>query len=472
MGKSTRLLKRLVALSLVLLFSIESFAALVGDNDGAAFITKAEFDSLKNTFQAEIDRYNSSLDNKIDGAIAHYVAGVRVTTNQLLTNKYNSIELMTGQKLSNLKWSKATDFTVNACSRESGTKDYQKMWQSGTLWVMHGADDNVTGVKGTIKFYDYTAANTTEQRIELDKNNRIIAWGNYNIGFELVNAQVKAYGRTGNGLGIWVPVQFDTFQNTVRRPWLWRINNDHNCENNTGYAETSGAKCQETLPQDAETFNFDKFLIAPLSAKNEAFLPPRPLVGDTSTWTGVSGSDNSYGEKVIRYSAQNFIQGTTANVAKYHITTTATQPGTAPIVWTDTQSVFRVYEDLEARFFRIKKFNDVGFKAIYDNWSFDCPIKCGVPMVDSRTYKSEDKILVTVEAAASNGYLIPYVTKNPSDTWNGAKSNYAIDKYKITANVKKTITIDLDSAGDKVVFVVWLPDTPCVLPTLKIYHQS
>ena len=46
MRKSTRIVKRLLALFLVVLMSIESFAAVVGDNDGAAFITKAEFDSL------------------------------------------------------------------------------------------------------------------------------------------------------------------------------------------------------------------------------------------------------------------------------------------------------------------------------------------------------------------------------------------------------------------------------------------
>ncbi len=79
MKKASRLIKRYIALILVLLFSIESFAAVVGDNDGAAFITKAEFDSMKNDFQSQLDRYNSSLDNKIDGAIASYLAGVGVT---------------------------------------------------------------------------------------------------------------------------------------------------------------------------------------------------------------------------------------------------------------------------------------------------------------------------------------------------------------------------------------------------------
>ena len=59
--------------------SIESFAAVVSDNDGSAFITKAEFDSLKNNFQSQIDQYNTSIDSKIDGAIASYLAGISIT---------------------------------------------------------------------------------------------------------------------------------------------------------------------------------------------------------------------------------------------------------------------------------------------------------------------------------------------------------------------------------------------------------
>ena len=86
MNKPYRLIKRYIALILVLLFSIESFAAVVGDNDGAAFITKAEFDSMKNDFQSQLDRYNSSLDNKIDGAIASYLAGVGLETKTEMKN--------------------------------------------------------------------------------------------------------------------------------------------------------------------------------------------------------------------------------------------------------------------------------------------------------------------------------------------------------------------------------------------------
>ena len=107
MRKGLRLIKRLVALSLVLLLSIESFAAVVADNDGAAFITKAEFDSLKSTFQAQIDRYNSSIDNKIDGAIASYLAGIRTTmvsTVDFYDGQGNIALVCDTSKINDLKW--------------------------------------------------------------------------------------------------------------------------------------------------------------------------------------------------------------------------------------------------------------------------------------------------------------------------------------------------------------------------------
>ena len=85
MKKSTKMwFKQKLAWVLIVLMSINTFAAVVGDNDGAAFITKAEFESLKNDFQTQINRYNSSLDNKIAGAIANYLSGVRVAKKSTL----------------------------------------------------------------------------------------------------------------------------------------------------------------------------------------------------------------------------------------------------------------------------------------------------------------------------------------------------------------------------------------------------
>ena len=78
MRKSTRIVKRALALFLVVLMSINTLGAVVSDNDGSAFITKAEFDSLKNNFQRQIDQYNTSIDSKVDGSIAAYLSGLKM----------------------------------------------------------------------------------------------------------------------------------------------------------------------------------------------------------------------------------------------------------------------------------------------------------------------------------------------------------------------------------------------------------
>ena len=76
---------------MVVLMSINTFAAIVGDSDGAAFVTKQEFESLKKNFADQIDNYNSSLDSKIDGAIASFLDGLDVS-NKVTTQTGFDIE--------------------------------------------------------------------------------------------------------------------------------------------------------------------------------------------------------------------------------------------------------------------------------------------------------------------------------------------------------------------------------------------
>ena len=75
MKKFFKLGKRMLALFIVVLLNINSYAA-VGANDGSAFVTKAEFDALVNTFNDQMDTYQSGMNAKIDGAISNYLAGL------------------------------------------------------------------------------------------------------------------------------------------------------------------------------------------------------------------------------------------------------------------------------------------------------------------------------------------------------------------------------------------------------------
>ena len=71
--------KLVLCLFLVMALTISNYAAVVSDNDGSAFITKAEFEALKNDFADQVLNYNNSIDGKIDGAIASYLAGIRLS---------------------------------------------------------------------------------------------------------------------------------------------------------------------------------------------------------------------------------------------------------------------------------------------------------------------------------------------------------------------------------------------------------
>ena len=86
MKKSTSKFKRFFALFLVVLISIESLAAVVSDNDGSAFITKAEFEAMKLDFNSQIEQYNVSIDSKIDGAIGSYLAGINLEKKEEIEN--------------------------------------------------------------------------------------------------------------------------------------------------------------------------------------------------------------------------------------------------------------------------------------------------------------------------------------------------------------------------------------------------
>ncbi len=79
----SKVTKKIIAIIFTLLLCINSFAAVVSDNDGSAFITKAEFDSLKNNFQSQLDQFNANIDNKIDTAIASYLAGITIKKDPL-----------------------------------------------------------------------------------------------------------------------------------------------------------------------------------------------------------------------------------------------------------------------------------------------------------------------------------------------------------------------------------------------------
>ena len=101
---------------LVIVLCFNTFSAVVSDNDGAAFVTKSEFEELKSNFASQINGYNNSIDGKIDGSIASYLAGINLAKKiELKRNLDEYGKLSTGILL---KWNSATNTFWGSASSE------------------------------------------------------------------------------------------------------------------------------------------------------------------------------------------------------------------------------------------------------------------------------------------------------------------------------------------------------------------
>ena len=69
------MMKKIISLILIWTFILSLFtrAAVVDSSDGGAFVHKDEFEALKTDFDEQLNRYNDSISEKVDGKIANYI---------------------------------------------------------------------------------------------------------------------------------------------------------------------------------------------------------------------------------------------------------------------------------------------------------------------------------------------------------------------------------------------------------------
>ena len=174
---------------------------MVSDNDGSAFITKAEFDSLKNNFQSQLDSYNSNIDNKIDAAIASYLAGIKVQKTE-----QKNMMLWGGRELGLIENENARpyvegnvggrlDFTLYAAQNQSGhaTGGY---WSSGITTVSNDVTSNCNPTWFKTCFHRMTANSDPFKYLIVDVNK---TGGDYYfnlVGYASVNEEIVGLHRT------------------------------------------------------------------------------------------------------------------------------------------------------------------------------------------------------------------------------------------------------------------------------------
>lgn len=159
------ILKKSIALILTVIMCVNAFAAVVSDNDGSAFITKSEFDSLKNNFQAQIDQYNASIDSKIDTAIAAYLSGIKVSTKTNLKSIINEINAY-GYNFNSMAGYPFTNGNVNlACTTQTpevnvvGMFCYQNLSCGGGKHHAGGGRSHTKAKTGAGTAWEFTTFN-------------------------------------------------------------------------------------------------------------------------------------------------------------------------------------------------------------------------------------------------------------------------------------------------------------------------
>ena len=196
-GKNKRKMgKKALCLIFAFLLSINSFAAVVSDNDGAAFVTKAEFEALKENFASQVTQYNTSIDSKIDGAIANYLAGINLNKKVLLDNVYD--KLGCGKKwLWGNNTGTRTEYPYGGCS--------VIYWKSDTLAQRYGtASYDYTSWNNILFLGDRNTNKISETPYEYTINVNEADWDHYYQNASQINGD-----RSRNQYGGWSDIYRD-----------------------------------------------------------------------------------------------------------------------------------------------------------------------------------------------------------------------------------------------------------------------
>ena len=188
MRKNKKISKKALSLCISLILCMNSFAAQISDNDGGAFITKAEFDSLRNDFQSQLNAYQTNIDSKIDSAIASYISGLTIVNEPI--NYWNKVVKATGGKLRFCNYIASTDYGVSGMTTGKTENLVRRTRVARNTWAVGYANwDSGNGLQYLV------AKNTTNLNTYLT-GRAILAWA-------------LGRGSEGNKIGSWSKTKFD-----------------------------------------------------------------------------------------------------------------------------------------------------------------------------------------------------------------------------------------------------------------------
>ena len=237
-------MKRIFSTVLIsILVVANTFAVAVSDNDGSAFITKSEYDSLKNNFQSQINQYNSTIDAKIDNSIASYLNGIKISAEKEVLTGFNIIgeseELNDGTKLSSVTFygkssahssaknlpRRETVVTFAGCIGYSPVETYEMDTQNSLCIkgeIKDGNDDNIVLVNddGYIDEYRENVVVKENRNLAVYASHGTLLWAG----------------------GIWKSVKIVPIEPTEAQCRSWNSPDPPVIENDSSYYQVYGVK--------------------------------------------------------------------------------------------------------------------------------------------------------------------------------------------------------------------------------------
>ena len=447
MRKKVGIIKRVFCISLIFLLSINSFAAIVSDNDGSAFITKSEFDALKSSFQAQIDTYNQSIDSKIDGAIASYLAGIKMSTVievDSLINKYSitGTQTVAGSDIVNnvpLWFSGQTGSTSETDLRRKLAHGNEHQYATWNVGEMGFAVSNSNTVSKTASGWSWMSAPEEKRTRRIFVDNSNIATG------------LKEFGI--NIMGLWIHNGTHSYSNSSSTVTDSTFGIDASFVN--GYGVRNGTCGVHKKVNDVGAARQDTTLLFTHdyihNYYDDTFAPLQPLneqkeytAYDDDTKSNVTLAKSSlatldYGWKTEacpstlpngfdqRLGSSNVLFKVTG--ARFHDQKTVTFKGVGPDI----------------------QINQIVWKELQDLCIKNGPARNGLALC-KLDYAGNLKVDFNID---SPGFVIMWIGDDPEPTWGGNyNSKFNNDKWFPAGD--NSINLSVAEAG-KYVFVIYLP---------------
>ena len=435
--------KKVLVFLLCVVFAINTHAAIVSDNDGSAFVSKAEFEGLKKDFSDQIDKYNSSIDGKIDGAIASYLDGISVAKKIKLDIIYDKYTTVPGNKDNGVLWCSNNNVTLCGDSNQTLAYNYTHIQSYGS-YAPTSTSTAYTGKGGYwVKTLDSETNGRAKKRFRVNKNGRVDS--RYLCKFTV----------SGTMAGF---VAID--RNSCSGSWYTHdALNAINSRDSKTYISTMGENTTGNHWFTCSTFTY--FEVYDPTNENIALFPlseteTEYVVDMSKTTPSISNAseDGSTRPNLVTYSETLF---TISNMHQMGTFNKFTENGNS------RDAIIAKINNI----FTKKKLADLSFQDFYDIDKANSNIRKGLVIAEAN---ERGEIKVKGKASA-NGYLILYTAAEGSDTWKDQRTSVTdISSWKttynsVTANVQFERTLK-DVAKDDKVFMLYLPSNTSTYATI------